>query len=375
MSTGRNRMKALAAASATLAAFSIACVVAAACSSGGGSGDSGGAPDSAGDVLFNGDGIETGGPGDIAGPDGGGDDAKDAIGSLPDAAPDLVPDKDVPTPPDGQNPPDKDVPAVEEIVEPPLPDGDNDGVPDEADLFPDNPMYPGVAIDNAVYMHTASELWTMNVKTYDLVLVGEFGWPPEVWSDEMTDIAFDAYGVLYGVSFDSVYTCHPGTAQCTRIGELPDSFNALTLVPKGLIDPKKEVIVAISGDGGWYRMDIQAGQATLTLLGEYGWDYSSSGDAYSIQGIGTYAAVDKGFGDDIIVEVDPANGKVIQEICPLPGYSSVYGLAGWTDRAFAFDATGAILVVDIGDKAIVKQIKDQGQVWYGAGVCTVLKDK
>ncbi|MBM4355629.1 MAG: hypothetical protein FJ109_17870 [Deltaproteobacteria bacterium] len=90
-------------------------------------------------------------------------------------------------------------------------------------------MYPGVAMDNAVYMHTATELWTMQVKTYELVLVGEFKWPPEFWSDQMTDIAFDA--------------------------------------------------------------------------------------------------------------------------------------------------SGAILVVDMGDQAIVKQIKDQGQPWWGAGVCTVLKEK
>jgi hypothetical protein len=349
-----------------------------ACSTSSGKGDdAGGAPDAAGDVLFNADGLETGEPADGAIPDGPVDDAADGRGPLPDAAADARGDtgQDVPVQPDEQTPPDEDVPVVEEVVVPPLPDGDGDGVPDEADPFPDNPMYPGVAMDNAVYMHTATELWTMQVKTYELVLVSEFKWPPEVWSDQMTDIAFDAYGVLYGVSFDYVYTCHPMTAQCTRLGELPEMFNALTLVPKGLVDPKKEVIVAISNAGGWYRMDINGGQVTVSQLGEYGYDYSSSGDAYSIDGVGTFAAVDKGYGDDIIVEVDPSDGHVLQEICPLPGFSNVYGLAGWTDRAFAFDESGAILIIDTGDRAIVKQIKDQGQAWWGAGVCTVLKEK
>jgi hypothetical protein len=289
-------------------------------------------------------------------------------------------------PPDGLSPPDlvrqddppdrpEDLPKPEEVVTPPLPDSDGDGVPDEADLFPNDPAYPGVAMDNAVYMHTADELWTMNIKTYELVLIGQFDWPAQVWTDQMTDIAFDAYGVLYGVSFSSVYTCHPETAFCTYLGELPDSFNALTLVPKGLVDPSKEVIIAISNDGGWYRMDLVGDEAVVTQLGAYGGDYTSSGDAYSILGIGTYAAVNKGFGaDDYIIEVDPATGKALNEICPLPGFSSVYGLAGWTDRAFAFDESGAILIIDTGDGQIVKQLKETGEAWWGAGVCTILKE-
>jgi len=64
----------------------------------------------------------------------------------------------------------------------------------------------------------------------------------------------------------------------------------MTIVPKGTIQQNVETIVAISNAGGWYRVDVQGGKATLTLEGTYGSNYTVRGDAYSIEGVGTFAA-------------------------------------------------------------------------------------
>ena len=112
--------------------------------------------------------------------------------------------------------------------------------------------------------------------------------------------------------------------------------------------------------------------STLTSIGSYGMGMSSSGDAYSIQGSGTYGAVNKpGVSDDVIVSVDPATGTVMSEVGNVTGYSDVYGLAGWLGSIFAFDASGDVILIDpVSGSATV--IKTTNHSWWGAGVGTVV---
>jgi hypothetical protein len=256
---------------------------------------------------------------------------------------------------------------------PPL-DSDNDGVPDEFDPFPNDPSMPGVVLPMTVYAHTSSKLFLMDVKTEIVKEIGSFKWPGQGTSHQMTDIAIDYWGVMYGVSFNDLYVVHPETAKCAYLANLPDSFNGLTMVPKGLIDPAKEVLVGITQGGDWYRLTVNGGTVSYHKLGSYGYQYGSSGDAYSIQGVGTYAAVNKSVSsDDYLVELNPLTGKVVAEIGPITGYSDVWGLAGWTGKAFAFDAGGAILLVDT-TTATVKLIKQTPHAWWGAGVRTRLDE-
>jgi hypothetical protein len=279
--------------------------------------------------------------------------------------------EDVPAPEDTPSP--EDTPPAPDLPPPP-PDGDGDGIPDAFDPFPGDPDKPGTGSAMSVYMHTASSLWKLDVKTYSVSKIGDFDWPGGIFaSDEMTDIAIDRYGVLYGVSFDTAYVCHPGTAECWKLGALPDSFNGLTLVPEGVIEPDRDVLVGISGDGGWYRIDVSGTSISTTKLGQFGGGYSSSGDAYSIVGVGTFAAANKsGASDDYLVELDPVTGAVVAEIGVLSGYASVWGLAGWTDKAFAFDAGGDIVIVDTTSGQVTQVIEETSQAWWGAGVRTLI---
>jgi len=250
-------------------------------------------------------------------------------------------------------------------------DLDGDGIPNAVDLAPNDPNFPGVAALGAVYGHSAKILYRMNVDTYQVTNIGPFVWPNDTPDQSMTDLAIDQFGTLFGISYEYVYTCNPSTAVCTQLAILPEQFNGLTVVPVGTVSPNQEALVGVSNSGNWVWIQVSGTTATLVPLGSYGGNYTSSGDAFSIGGVGTFASVDKGLqADDVIVEVNPATGQVLREIGTLSGYGNAWGLAGWTGRVFAFDAGGAILEVDIGTGTHTV-VANTSVEWWGAGVGTV----
>lgn len=259
--------------------------------------------------------------------------------------------------------------ALGETTPPDPGDRDNDGVPNAADPFPDDSARPGVALDQTVYAHTEDTLFTMNVKTYLVTPVGAFDFPTGYeTSEQMTDIAIDRWGVLWGVSFDRLWVCHPQTAECWLMGELPDSFNGLTWVPGAAISAGSDLLIGVAGDGGWFRLDVSGGLVSAVKLGSYGSKFSSSGDAFSIEGIGTFASVNElAKSDDRIVRIDPKTGGTLAQVGTTPGLSELWGLAGWTERIFGFDASGAIVVIGLLDGKVTP-IATTEHEWWGAGV-------
>lgn len=90
----------------------------------------------------------------------------------------------------------------------------------------------------------------------------------------------------------------------------------------------------------------------------------------SPSGVGTYASVDKaGQASDYIIAVDPTTGAFVSEVGPVTGYSSLYGLAGWSGAVYGFDATGAVLRIDLqtGQPTLVASTTNS---WWGAAVST-----
>lgn len=255
----------------------------------------------------------------------------------------------------------------------PVTDQDGDGIPDDDDPFPNDPDLPGTVSPNLIYAHSSSVLWTMGVNDpYPLQQVGTFSYQSN--SGQMTDIAIDQWGVLYGTTFNDLFVCHPQDAMCYRLAGLPQSFNGLTMIPQGFIEPDKDVLVAIANSGAWYRVDLVGPQmADLTQIGSYGNGYTSAGDAFSILGVGTYAAVNApNNASNVIVEVDPADGSALSELATVTGYSTIYGLAGWSGSIFAFDQTGAVLRIDPGNGDVETIHANAGVAWWGAGVGTIL---
>ncbi len=249
-------------------------------------------------------------------------------------------------------------------------DKDGDAIPDDADVFPDDGGQPGIVIPKKIYAHSSSALSTVDVVDYSVVAIGPFQWP--LGNDSMTDIAIDRYGVLYGVSFGRAYVCNPTTAKCFDLGTLNNSYNGLTWIPAGLIDPDNDSLIGIGNDGSWNHLTFVNKVVSAKKLGSYGPGYTSAGDAFSIENVGTYAAVNKqGQQWTVIVTVDPLTGKVTGELATTNGYNTVYGLAGWEGLILAFDSSGTVIKVDPMTK-MVTNLGKKAQSWWGAGVGTIL---
>ncbi len=232
------------------------------------------------------------------------------------------------------------------------------------------PAEPGLAIAHAIYPHTSSELFVWDGSMTPPLKVGNFAFPSDGLDHTMTDMAIDYDGRLYGVTFGGLYHCMADTAKCTNLASLGEQFNGMTVVPAGTIQPSAETLVAISNAGGWYRVDVSASKAVLTHQGDYGTGYTSAGDAYSIVGAGTWAAVNHGTGGTLLVAVDPVTGAVQQELGAIPG-ENIFGLAGWyAGKVFAFDSSGVIYQGDTTSAATFKPFLTTTHAWYGAAVST-----
>lgn len=250
-------------------------------------------------------------------------------------------------------------------------DLDDDGIPDDEDPFPNDPDWPGTVAAGVVYAQTADALFTMDVDDYAIAQVGPFTFPAGP-AGLVTDVAIDQWGVLYGITFDQLVVCQPDTAACQTLANLPSQANGATFIPPGTLDPLDDTLIGIAITGDWRQLELQGGMVAQMVLGGYGGGYTSSGDAFSIFGVGTWASVDApGQADDVIVEIDPATGAVQAELATLTGYTSIYGLAGWDGSVFAFDASGAVLRVDPGTGSVTL-LAQTPYAWWGAAVSTVL---
>jgi hypothetical protein len=252
-------------------------------------------------------------------------------------------------------------------------DDDNDEVPDFADEAPLDRNWPGLGRPKTIYAHTSATLFSWDPLTEPRPRrVAAFSFDARAGDTSVTDIALDVDGRLYATSFDTLYRCSAVNGACRTLAALNGQYNGFTLVPRGVLDPTTEALVVVGNSGSWNRVDVQGATATVTYLGSYG-GYESSGDAYSVEGLGTFASVNdpQREGEDRLIEVDPVNGRLLRDVGPLTGYSAVYGLAGLYDIAYGFDAGGAILALDLttGRSRVVVDGWD-GETWWGAGVST-----
>ena len=251
-------------------------------------------------------------------------------------------------------------------------DIDADTVPNNADLWPKDASLPGTGSSALIYAHTAAALYTLNPTTMETTLIGDFIWPDDISAANplMADIALDEYGVLYAISFDDLFVCHPVELSCIRLGTTPKRFNGLTMIPKEIMNSDGDILIATTPDGGWHQLTFANDEVSSEKLGNYGETYTSNGDAFSIQGFGTFVtARSEGADYDIVAKVNPLNGSILDSVVDLFGFQSIKGLAGWNSQIFVFDGSGAILQVKLSDST-VKVASDTGPEWRGAGVRT-----
>lgn len=220
-----------------------------------------------------------------------------------------------------------------------------------------------------LYAHTAKLLYRLDLKTGAFVKIGTFTFNKN--PDSVTDLAVDDSGKLFVVTFEDLFECGIETAKCQWIAKLPSPFNALTFVPKGTIDPIADTLIGVSDEGGWNKIAIIGSTVKITELGSYGGGWLSSGDAFSVDTIGTYATL-KGKGKtDALAKVDPMTGKAT--IIGETGAQGLYGLAWWNGVFYAFSSNGNVYTLDVqtGKATVVAGIVVPKDVkWWGAGVST-----
>lgn len=245
---------------------------------------------------------------------------------------------------------------------------------------PDTGIKPDAAADVAadtavapsglgtIYAHSSSTLYKLEQQTF--TLIGNFGFNKNAGS--VTDIALDDNGLLFAVTFDNVFQCDKGNAKCTWLASLPQSFNGLTFVPKDTAKPGVPALIGIANSGDWNLIEVAGATAKITKLGAYG-GFTSSGDAFSVEGVGTWATVKNGmFGTDKLVQVNPATGAVIKNVGDT-GVSDLWGVAWSGGVLYGFASSGSVYALDMqtGKASTVPGMKvPSGVSWWGAGVST-----
>jgi hypothetical protein len=222
-----------------------------------------------------------------------------------------------------------------------------------------------------IYAHSGSTLYSVNPVTFAVTTIGPFKDTGGSSINNMTDIAVDKNGLMYGVTSTRLYKiAYVGpTAVCTFLSNLSSGFNGLTFIPSSLMGTANEVLIGAASDGGWWRIDLAP--VTLTLLGYYGGSpgvIGSSGDSVGIIGDQVYATVTGLGGSDHIITVDPKTGLMITDIGST-GVSGLWGLGYWGGKAYGFASSGNIYTINLTTGAPTL-VSAGNPGWWGAAVTT-----
>ncbi len=220
---------------------------------------------------------------------------------------------------------------------------------------------------NEVFSHSGTTLYRLDPKTNVIAEVAKFD-----GCSSIRDIALDEASNMYAVSSTGLFTVDKATAKCTSLGtgKYPTS---LSFVPKGTIDPSREVLVGYD-DSDYVSIDTTDG--SKTVIGGLGGGLRSSGDIVSVTGGKTYLTTKGGSctAADCLVEVDPTTGKMTHNWGSID-YKNVFGLSFWGGKLYGFNEEGELFEVTFGTskvntKLIAMANKPADLSFWGAGSST-----
>jgi len=242
--------------------------------------------------------------------------------------------------------------------------------PDVQAIDVGRPDIPPLLDDVRVYAHTADSLYAIDPRSFTVTRVGDFIWPDG--PSQMTDLAINATGEAWGITFTSLYRVDLATARCTFVAPFAGAqFNGLSFIPGGELEPG-EVLVAANRNGAYVRVDPATG--AIRQLGLYGADTGSSGDLVSVAGGGTFATIvdlNVGLGEEpveYLARIDPTNGRATR-IGPT-GVSRTWGVGYWRSRVYGFTEGGAVVTLDI-TTGRATEVARNNVAWWGAAVTTI----
>ena len=164
--------------------------------------------------------------------------------------------------------------------------------------------------------------------TFAVAKVGNFN-----AGEQMTDVAVTPAGVVYGISFTTLYAINKTTGAATVIAPVGGNNNSLTFLPGGQL-------LASDSSGDLKRINPLSG--VVRANGNYGGSLQSSGDLVAVAG-GQMFGTAPGPSSDLLVKVNTSTG--VATSVGATGKSSVWGLAYAGSRVIGFTTAGEILKI------------------------------
>lgn len=222
-------------------------------------------------------------------------------------------------------------------------------------------------LDNVrVFAHSSDSLYTLNPRTLGVVRVGPFLWPSDGNDHRMTDIAVNAAGDIWGITFGALYRVDPMTARCTYVADFAGrTVNGLSFIPADEFIGGTEQLIAADRSGIVYRVDTVTGRATQ--YGSFGNGVGSSGDIVSVVNAGTFATVVSG-GLEYLARINPQTGAAT--LIGQTFQSETWGLGYWRGSVYGFTSSGLVVLIDIETGRATPEQRT-GPPWWGAGVTTI----
>lgn len=206
-----------------------------------------------------------------------------------------------------------------------------------------------------VYINSGSTLYGYDPVGNVATAIGVFK-DRGVTVSDMTDIAIDLTGHMYGIAYEELYAITPATAEVRDLGSIGVRCNALTFVSDGTL--------VGAGDEGVITID----PTSLRTARIGGASYTSSGDIVGLPDGYLYWSVQGGANDDL-VRVDPRSGKATR--LGSIGVSGVFSLGYAYGELYGFTNTDKVVVIDASSGKATHTDRLTG-AWWGATTNPVL---
>ncbi len=226
---------------------------------------------------------------------------------------------------------------------------DSDPPIDETGLPPD-------AATDPMYAHTANTLFSVEPESpWGVLRIGAFVDASGGPVTDITDVAIDTDGIMYAVSFDTLYRVDASNGQVSTLGPAgPTDLNALTFLADGTL--------LAGGGSDLYQVDPSSG--AFTQISSIG-DWSFAGDMVGLPDGLLYCAMSNtGTGTaSALVVYDLAGSSIVRT--GNTGTGSLYGMAYAEGWLFGFNADGSIFTLDP-TSGRATRVTDTDDVWWGA---------
>jgi len=230
----------------------------------------------------------------------------------------------------------------------------NNGANDSTVSDTSDPIITEEIATEEIYVNTGSELYSLNPTTLSLTFVGEFK-SGQQKIENMTDIAVNSSGKMFGTTQDSLYQIIPTTADTLFIRTLDKEYMGLTALDDNTLVAAGSSLDIISIYGNDTNTIIPSGT------------FETSGDIVALPDGLLYWSI-KGEKGDQIVAVDRYGSIDHWGTLDTEG---LYGLGYANDELFGFTKDNSVVVINP-DEIVVKDEYELQGSWWGAATNPLL---